>query len=103
MIDISNFPVMDKKCGSCPFRIDSRGLYFDCKLVDRIKIDILSNSSQICHHPRLIGKEETHLCRGARDYQLKMFYRLVFLDSSTDKAWNEKNKALKKKYINTPK
>ena len=89
MADITDFPVMKKKCGTCPFRTNEQGKYNDAQLVNRIKKDILTEASQICHHPRLDGKEETHLCRGARDYQLEIFHRIGFLDAPTDDAWNE--------------
>lgn len=88
--DITNFPVMQKKCSSCPFREDTDGKCNDPKLVERIKKDVLQEASQICHHPRLSDKEETHLCRGARDFQLQIFHRIGFLETPTDLAWETK-------------
>jgi hypothetical protein len=35
--------------------------------------------SQICHHPALSGKKETHLCLTGRDFQLQLLFRLGFL------------------------
>ena len=74
--------------------INEQGRYDDPRLVDRIKKDILTEASQICHHPRLDGKEETHLCRGARDFQLEIFHRIGFLHTPTDESWNECKKAV---------
>lgn len=45
------------------------------------------NASQVCHHPRLHGKKETHLCRGARDHQLTLLFRLGFIAAETDGAF----------------
>ena len=85
--NIQNYPVMKKQCKTCPFNKDNRGRYQDPKLVDRIKRDVLSEASQICHHPVLTNKLETHLCRGARDFQLQIFHRIEFLEEATDEAW----------------
>lgn len=59
-------------------------------LVSKIQQQCLTEASHICHHPRLEGKSETHLCRGARDYQNTMFYRLGVLESPSDDAWLKK-------------
>lgn len=94
MADIAEFPVMKKKCTTCPFRENEQGRCNDPRLVDRIKKEVLIEASQICHHPRLDGKEETHLCRGARDFQLEILHRIGFLDTPTDESWNERKKAV---------
>lgn len=87
--NIENFPVMKTKCATCPFRVDERGRNPDVSLVNSVTGRLLE-SSQICHHPRLKGKTETHLCRGARDWQLTIFFRLGFLSAPTDEAWSKK-------------
>lgn len=81
MIDISNFSVMNSKCWSCPFVID---LSLSHQIMNRCL-----ESSQVCHHPRLSGKKETHLCRGARDYQLEIFHRLGIISEPTDESWSK--------------
>jgi len=87
--NIERFLVMSKQCKTCPFRKDKQGKHRDNKLVARIQIQSLKEGNQICHRPRLEGKTETHLCRGARDYQLEIFHRLGILDEPTDKCWAE--------------
>lgn len=87
---INTFPVMKTQCQTCPFRSDSTGNYPDPMLVSKIQQQCLTTASQICHHPRLMGKPETHLCRGARDFQNTIFYRLGVLESPTDHAWLKK-------------
>ncbi len=87
--DISDFSVMKKQCQTCPFRANEHGIHPDPKLVADIQARCLTEASQICHHSTLNGKETTHLCRGARDYQLQIFYRLGMLSEPTDVCWDE--------------
>ena len=72
---------MPTKCATCPFREGG-----DAALRASVESRLLS-ASQICHHPRLNGHKETHLCRGARDFQLQLLHRLGFLAEPTDEAW----------------
>ena len=88
-MDITNFPVMPNKCETCPFRFNNQGRHPDERLVARVQQDVIANARQICHHPRLLGKPETHLCRGARDFQLQVFYRLGYLAEPTDECWEQ--------------
>lgn len=82
-----DMPVMPACCSSCPFlQVDGRDQNRD--LADAIRARVM-NGSQVCHHPRLSGEKETHLCRGARDHQLTIFYRIGFLREPTDAAWAE--------------
>ena len=94
--EIADYPVMRAPCATCPFRADRRGRHPDPKLVEKILGRTLSQASQICHHPTLSGKEQTHLCRGARDFQIAMFHRLGVLDAPTEEAWERRRQALEK-------
>jgi len=85
---------MKKQCATCVLRKDDRGRYVDRTLAISVMNRCLTQASQVCHHPRLEGKPETHLCRGARDYQIEFFYRLGFLSAPTDLAWKEKRDSL---------
>lgn len=75
---------MKTKCRSCPFAEGG-----DVTLRNNVMSRVLLQASQICHHPRMHGKKETHLCRGARDEQLTLLHRLGFLAEPTDKAFKE--------------
>ena len=86
-IDISDYPVMSTKCVTCPFRTNDKGRHPDGSLVAQIQKKCFSEGSQICHHPRLSNQNQTHLCRGARDFQLEIFYRIGVIDEPTDAAW----------------
>lgn len=78
------WPVMDAMCVTCPFRKDG-----DIELRNRVMQRTILRASQICHHPALSGKKQTHLCRGARDQQLTILYRMGILSEPTDKAFSE--------------
>lgn len=88
LVDTEHWPVMQRQCTTCPFRTDECGRRIDPQLAARVESRLLE-VSQICHHPRLENKPETHLCRGARNWQLTIFHRLGVLAEPTDKAWKE--------------
>ena len=89
-IDIESYPVRKQKCPSCPFRINKKGRHPDQYLVAKIQQKCLTIGSQICHDQRLNNKESNSLCRGARDFQLKVFTTIQFLEEATDQAWENK-------------
>jgi len=82
-------PVMEKKCRTCPF-----GPKGDARIRASVTSRLLT-ASQTCHHPRLDGRRETHLCRGARDQQLQIMHRLGVIAEETDAAWEAAYKKLK--------
>ncbi len=89
--DVSNMPVMQSNCETCPF-----GPNGDRYLRSTIEQRVMFTASQTCHHTGSIhGKPDTHLCRGARDYQLQIFYRLGILDAETDEAWAKAQERIK--------
>jgi hypothetical protein len=90
--NITNWPVMPSNCPTCPFRLGENGREQSPDIAGRVRSRCLTTALQICHHPRLIFKKETHLCRGARDFQLQIFYRLGMLDDPTDEDWAKKAK-----------
>jgi hypothetical protein len=83
-LNVKNWPVMDQCCPTCPFRTMN-----DPLLVAEIQRRVLTEGSQVCHHPRLHGGKQTHLCRGARDFQLIIFSRLGVIENATDEAWKK--------------
>ena len=91
LTDITRYPVIAKRCKSCPFREGG-----DLKTRERVMVRCMTEASQICHHPSLFGEKETHLCRGARDYQKQIFHRMGLLKDETDEAWEELRNQLKK-------
>lgn len=89
MKKIRNWPVMAAMCESCPFKEGG-----DRELRNRVMERTILQASQICHHPALRGKRQTHLCRGARDEQLTILHRLGLLPEPTDAAFEETSRAL---------
>jgi hypothetical protein len=79
---VRDMQVMAKCCPTCPF--GPRG---DRQVRAKVEARVLK-TSQVCHHPRLHGKPETHLCRGARDYQIMLLHRMGVLAEPTDAAWS---------------
>lgn len=88
--NITGMPVMKAKCKSCPF-----GDNGDLGL--RVKIELrLLQVSQTCHSTGVaVGKKDTHICRGARDWQLMILYRMRILKAPTDEAWQLRAQELK--------
>lgn len=96
MIDIKDFKVMKKRCPTCPF--GEKGKRDRCpEIANRVREQAITTASQICHHPALKNKPQTHLCRGAREFQLQIFYRLGFIEA--DEAWDKKRNNLEKHVI----
>lgn len=99
MQKIDNSQVMKRKCETCPFHTNERGRYACPDLVSRIMKQVLTDSSQFCHHPRFVEKPETYICRGARDVQLEIFHRLGVIDSPTDEAWEQEGQRRQKAFM----
>ena len=79
--------VMAAVCKTCPF-----GPKGDHGVRANVERRVLTKGSQICHSTG--WPQGTHLCRGARDLQLTVFYRLGFLSTPTDEAWAAKRAEL---------
>lgn len=76
--DIHGWSVMKAKCRTCPFNTHENGREQSPDIAAKVKFRCITTELQIGHHPKLQGKRQDHLCRGARDYQLQVFYRLGF-------------------------
>jgi len=83
--DITGLPVMSARCKTCPFNPSG------CAAVrHNVVMNTLKGINQTCHSSGCAhGKVDTHLCRGARDYQLHLFHALGVLTAPTDEAWRE--------------
>ena len=71
-------------CPTCPFSKNG-----DLATRQKVEQRCLTDGSQICHHPALHGKEQTNLCRGARNYQQQIFHRMGVIEAATDEAWSK--------------
>lgn len=85
--------VMERMCATCPFR--DQGWV---EVRDLLTKRALREATPICHSTgRALSKKRlgpSRLCRGARDFQLTVFYRMGFIEAATDEAWNKKRKEL---------
>jgi hypothetical protein len=86
-IKIDPCNVASVQCASCPWKQDGGILGQDTELKAALEIQVATQENQLCHAPALVGEPETQICRGARDYQLQIFYRLGVLEAETDEAW----------------
>ena len=89
--NVLDMPVMKQQCATCPFGPNGDPTVH----AGVVKRSVQFQGSQLCHHPALHGKRETHLCRGARDLQLKIMTAFGILPAPTDEAFNAKWKELK--------
>ena len=89
--DVDGCNVNKVKCKTCPFNETSDGKYYNPDLVAKLMLTIISEKNHICH------TTSTTICRGSRDYQLEIYYRLGVLEAPTDKAWKKALDSSKKK------
>lgn len=73
---VHEMPVMARCCNTCPFKENARGVWQDMELANAVIERNLLKSQQVCHHPRIKGKEETHRCRGYYDYAFAIYERM---------------------------
>ena len=88
--ECNDMPVMKAACATCPF-----GEHGDPAVATSVLKRTLGKASQLCHHPTLNGKRETHLCRGARDIQLRLLCAMGAISEPTDEAFQAKWAELK--------
>ena len=85
--------VREKKCKSCPFGKygEAIGSEVDVETFALFQSSLaeksLNEANQYCHADELKGKVSTHVCRGARGFQLKYFWRSGVTEAPTDEAW----------------
>lgn len=90
--DISGMPVKKIMCESCPFGPNG------CQEVRATVEERLFQVSQTCHSTGAVhGKKDTHVCRGARNFQLQILHRLGFLESPSDEAWEKRANELSRR------
>lgn len=91
--NIQGMPVMQGKCKTCPFGKNG------CQEVRRSVESRLLEVSQTCHSTGVAlnpPRQDTHICRGARDWQIEFFHSIGFLDEPTDEAWRLKLESITK-------
>lgn len=88
-------PVNKVMCATCPFREGSRYAF----LVPELEAASLQ-SSRICHSTGPNNAINTNtgkparLCRGSRNYQIRVLYEMGFLAEASDECWDRKWRAM---------
>lgn len=85
-------PIMPRMCKTCPFREGSKLAHLKADIAESAK-----TSGRLCHstHKRSAVYDDNppiktpHICRGARDQQLRMCYEQGLISAPTDEAWQE--------------
>lgn len=77
--------VRKTQCKTCPWRPKSPLNYS----VPEIAQKAITEHNHYCHNEQLEGKTHYNLCRGTRNYQLEVFYKLKVLNEPTDACWKE--------------
>ncbi len=88
-----NLPCRATQCATCPFRPGSK---YAC-LASHLTASALSEASRICHSTGISGisgvnrrtGKAIHLCRGARDMQLRVMASMGVIAEASDEAWND--------------
>lgn len=88
---MNDLPVRKTMCQTCPFRHGSKY----ANLAPALTESAMTEASRICHSTgqNAIHEEtgvEEHLCRGARDIQLRYMACAGVISEATDEAWNER-------------
>lgn len=90
---MKRLPTMPAMCATCPFREGSPY----ANLRTDLTVSAMT-TSRICHSTGSknainwrTGKKR-HLCRGARDFQLRYWFARKFISAPTDEAWDAKCK-----------
>ena len=94
MKNLQGIPVRKAFCKTCPF-LDTGWTDVRPLLIERA----LTDTSPICHstggEDALVRSQgPARICRGARDLQIQVLYRMEFLESPTDAAWEKKRQEL---------
>lgn len=78
-------PVRDQMCATCVFKSEREGgVHLAPERNAEIRAQVLKGYNQLCHH----DKDKT-ICRGGRDFQITLWYRLGILDAPTTEALEE--------------
>lgn len=77
MAPVSNLPVMQACCKTCPFLINpENGRMRDPELANIVIQRNLFNSQQICHGTEGPNRKANNRCKGYYDYAFEIYSRL---------------------------
>jgi len=81
--DLRTYPVQEKPCKTCPFSGEKPLPLSPSDLVMYYQ-NLMGNGQHICH-----STNNTKICRGGRNIQLKWLCAIGMLDEPTDDAFNQ--------------
>ncbi len=81
--DLRTYPVQDKPCKTCPFA-GSNPLHLSKSDLESYYQNLLGNRQHFCH-----SVDNTKICHGGRNIQLKWLCSIGMLDTPRDEAFNK--------------
>lgn len=81
--DLRTYSVQDKPCKTCPFA-GEKPLVLPTLDFTEYYENLMGNGQHICH-----SSNNTKICRGGRDIQLKWLCSIGMLDIPTDEAFDK--------------
>lgn len=81
-ISTVGMPVRKTQCATCVFKSpEEGGCELGAKRHEEIKLQLIKGINQICHHD-----DNKTICRGGRNFQLQVFFRMGVIEAETDEA-----------------
>ncbi|MEO9124777.1 MAG: hypothetical protein ABI262_08840 [Microcoleus sp.] len=80
--DMRTYPVQKSPCLTCPFA-GKEPLILSASSYQKYLENLIGNGQHICH-----SSNNTMICRGGREIQLRFLYAIGMLDEPTDKAFD---------------
>ena len=74
--DVYKLPVMNKCCGTCPFKKTDNNEFQDKELAQTVIERNMFQSQQICHGTEGTDRKPNHRCRGYFDYSFIIYKRM---------------------------
>jgi hypothetical protein len=81
-IDPATLRLRKNQCKTCPFRRENQNILHPKRWAE-IYSYLLQGTQHVCH------STNRHVCRGARDWQLNVWYSTGIIDEPTDASLHE--------------
>lgn len=75
-VPVSELPVMNSTCKTCPFRLNKKGYWQNVELANEVTSRTLFNAQQICHGTEGKKREPRNRCKGSYDHNKTIYERL---------------------------
>ena len=73
---VSDLPVMNACCKTCPFKEDEDGRMLDPELAGKVVGRNLFKGHQICHSTEGENREPVNRCKGSYDHNFEIYKRM---------------------------